>query len=183
MIATRLGYRRAMLTRVLAVGVAAGCLAVVTGCSSSGSSGTPSTTPSSSRTPTPLSSAAYSQALHRIATEETQAQTQVGAALHASSVGDLRNGLITFAVDQAHVSTQLRGLTPPANAAAANAALASAFDANASATEAVVARLANVKSVKRAQQIIQNDKAAQRVGARIDAALKKLQKLGYTAGS
>lgn len=172
----------AMRRRLVATGIVAGSLALVAGCSSSGSSGTPTPT-SSSHAPTPLSAAAYRQALHGIAQEETQAQARVGAALHATTVGDLANGLITFAADQGHVAAQLRGLTPPADAAAANAQLARAFDANASVTEALVARLVKAKTVAQAQRMIKNDKTARRAGTKIDAALKKLKELGYTSGS
>jgi hypothetical protein len=162
-----------MSTRRIATGLATGCLAVlVAGCGSSGSS------PAS-----PLSGAAYRSALHQVAHEEGAAQNRVQAAFHARTVAQLRKTFAAFAADQRRVAARLGALTPPRDAAAANAELAKAFGDNAAAMQQLVSEISSTKTVHKALHIVQADKAAQRVGAEIDTALDKLKKLGYTTGS
>jgi hypothetical protein len=163
--------------------MAAGCILLISACSSS-SNGAPSGpgttgTTSSSR----LSPAAYKQDLKKIARQESRAQHTVQSAFHAKTAAAVRQTLGAFADDQQRVSGELTALVPPADAQAANAALARAFADNAAATRAVVHRMAHAMTVKAALHIIQTATQAQRSGHEIDAALGRLRKLGYTAGS
>jgi hypothetical protein len=129
-----------------------------------------------------MSAAAYKQALHRVAVEESRAQQRVKRAFHAHLVVAVRAGLAHFASDQAHVALRLLKLHPPADADSANELLAKAFADNARATRSLVARLAHAKSVKQARRIVSHDAVARRVGNEIDAALKTLRNLGYATG-
>ncbi len=129
-----------------------------------------------------MSAAAYKHALHRVGLEENRAQHQVQKALHADTVLAMRAKLVRFGTVQTHAATELIKLHPPLDAVTANAALAKALTDDAKVIRDLVARLGHVTSVARAAQIIQRDKAGQRVGREIDAALKQLQQLGYTSG-
>jgi hypothetical protein len=170
--------------RVLA-GLATACLAVVTaGCGSSGSSTAGATVqPTPTPTTSPLTATAYRLHLHQVAQEENAAQHRVEQAFHAHSVAQVRADLTTFAADQRQAAQQLAALTPPADASAANADLAQAFNDNAGAIQTLLTRLPGAKTVKQALAMVQRDQAAQRVGQEIDSALAKLKKLGYTSGS
>jgi hypothetical protein len=130
-----------------------------------------------------MSVTAYKQALQHVSIEEAQAQQAVNQGLHAKSVLKLRAALTKFAADQTTVAAQLGTLHPPANAVAANAALANAFVENANGLHELLGRIDHAKTVKQAMAIIQSDKSAQKSGQDIDAALKKLRLLGYTSGS
>jgi hypothetical protein len=159
---------------------------VLSGCSSSG--GTPSDTnapqASGSASSQPLSRAAYKALLAQIASEEQRAQKAAQSALGASSVSELRNGLLTFAADQERVSHRLSSITPPADAREANTALANAFAANATATRQLADKLAGVPNMTLAKKLVNTASAAARQsGQAIDAALSKLKRLGYTKGS
>jgi hypothetical protein len=169
--------RRLLITSAIATG----SIAVITGCSSSGSA--PASTGAPPAASRPLSTPAYKLQLHAVAVQESQAQQSVQAAFRAKSVAKIRTLLSTFATDQSSAAQRLEGLTPPPNAAVANAQLAKAFNDNAAAIQTLIAKLAHAKTPKQALQIVQGDKAAQRVGGEIDAALNKLKKLGYTTGS
>jgi len=168
--------RRLLLVPAIAIAA----LGALTGCSSSGSSPSASTPPIS---PSQLTATAYRLQLHGVAVQQNQAQHDIQAALHAKTVAQLRAALSTFATDESSAASRLEGLVPPADATGANAELAKAFNDNAAAIQSLVAELAHAKSVKQAMKTIQNDTAAQRVGAEIDTALKKLRQLGYTHGS
>lgn len=130
-----------------------------------------------------MSAAAYRGALHQIATEEATAQHKVQRAFSARTATQVRSALRGFASDQHKVSAELTALIPPPNAASANAALARAFSDNSQATTEALRRTSSATSAKQALAIIQRDRAAQKAGREIDAALARLKKLGYTSGS
>lgn len=158
----------------IAAALAVTSAAVVAGCGSSSSGGNP---------PPRMSAAAYKQTLHQVSQAETTAQNRLAGVFHAKTVLKLRAGLTRFETDQASVAAQLGTLRPPANATAANAALAQAFADNANAIHTLLPKLDHAKSVKQALAIIQHDKAGQRTGQEIDTAIKRLQQLRYTSGS
>lgn len=151
-------------------------------CSSGGGrlAAPPGTTPGSASA---LSAAAYTQELKRIAAEENRAQHRVQAAFRANTAAQVRSAIAAFADDQQRVADELSSTVPPANARAANAALAQAFADNAVATREVVDRMAQAATAKAALHIIQSASSAQQSGREIDAALGRLRKLGYASGS
>jgi hypothetical protein len=158
---------------------------LLSGCSSSGgaASDTNPAHSTGSASSQPLSRAAYKKLLSQIASEENRAQKTVQSALSASSVSDLRKGLLTFAADQDRVAHRLSSVTPPADAQSANTALANAFAANATATRQVAGKLGSVHSMSLAKKMINAATAARQSGQAIDSALAKLKRLGYTKGS
>ena len=170
-----------MRNRIVTSMLLAGACASLAACSSSGNATGPTTSPPG--TTSPISAAAYKQVLKNIAGEENRAQHAVQGAFHAKTAAAVRSMLSAFADDQQRVSDELSAVVPPANAQAANAALAHAFADNAAATRAVVSRMAHATSAKAALHIIQTATQAQQSGHEIDAALGRLRKLGYTAGS
>jgi hypothetical protein len=127
-----------------------------------------------------LSASAYKKALAHVAQEASHAQRVIAPALHAKNVGTIHHALLKFAASQQRVARELEVLHPPANAVTANAALAAAFKANAAATRSVAARIATANTARRALAIIGSSKAAQATGQKIDDALAKLKRLGYT---
>lgn len=170
-----------MLSRLVSSVLLTAACTLPAACSSSGNSPGPQT--SAPASPPRLSAAAYKRELKQIADEESGAQHAVQAAFRAKTAATVRHALSTFADDQQQVSDEVSAIVPPANAQSANAALAHAFADNAAATRAVVRQLAEAATAKAALEIIQSATGAQRSGHEIDAALGRLRKLGYTAGS
>lgn len=170
-----------MLNRLVAsVLVLYACVSVAACSSSTTPEAPPAGTSGSS---SPLSAAAYMHVLKQIAAEEGRAQHAVQAAFHARTAAQVRSALTAFADDQQRVAGELNSTVPPPNAQAANAALAHAFADNAAATRQVAQQTAHAATAKAALRIIQGATSAQRSGREIDAALARLRKLGYTAGS
>lgn len=130
-----------------------------------------------------MSAAAYRTTLHQIASDEAIAQHKVQRAFTAHTVTQVRSALQGFAADQRQVAGQLNALTPPADAADANAALAKAFADNSAAVGQALQRASSAMTAKQALAVIQRDRSAQKAGHEIDAALAMLKKLGYTSGS
>ena len=159
--------------RVLAAALAAACLAAIAGCGSG----------SSPTAPGPSASTAYTQALQRVAARENIAQHRVADGFRSKTVAKLRQALRSFEADQTAAATLIASLEPPPNAVKANAALAQAFVDSADAIDSLIRRIAHAKTVKHAFFIIQSDAAGPRVGKEIDAALNRLNALGYTTGS
>jgi hypothetical protein len=160
------------------------CVGFVAGCSSSGNGrATSSPAPRSSAVVPRLDRAAYKQVLAQISHEEDRAQAAIQRALHAKGAAVLRQGLAAFAADQTRVAARLSAVTAPPDAQQANAALARAFAANARAVRAVAAQLAGVKTMPAALRLLNSAKAPQHAGQAIDAALGRLQRLGYTHAS
>jgi len=157
-----------------------GCAGIVAGCSSAGSM--PRSAPPSPAHHNTMSASAYRQFLRTLSHQEDGAHRGIDAALHAGSVIAMRKGLLGFAADQQHVSEELSSITPPADAAHANAALGRAFVMNAAAIRRVAAAIARARSPKAALAIVMSAEGPRRVGQEIDAALGLLRKLGYTSG-
>jgi hypothetical protein len=159
------------VTRRLGLAVAAFVAAagLVAACSSSGSSpGTPKN-----------ATAAYAEVVQRVATDELAAQQRAAQAFKTKSLTKLRNGLKTFELAQIGLATKLAALMPPADATAANAALVQAFTDSASAIQSLVDRTAQSRSVRKAFDVIQSDRAVKQAGNAIGAAMLQLQTLGY----
>jgi hypothetical protein len=152
------------------VGLVAACLAVVAACSSTGSS------PSTAASP---DTKAYSQALQRIASEESTAQHKAAAAFHSKSVKGLQDALRIFESRQAGLAAQIATLTPPAEAVGANTELSQAFADSATAIHSLVRRIADSANVTSAFFVIQSDRDVQQAGEAIGRALDHLTQLGY----
>ncbi len=165
--------------RLLTAGLLAASLAVVAGCSSSGSAG-PATSPSIN--PSPVSSFIYSKVLTTIVDLENKAQHDVTLAFKAKTVARMRAQLTAFANVQAQAAAVLGGGTPPAKAQSANAALKKAFSDNVTVIRTLVTRLASAKTVTQAVQLIRADSDVVRVSQEINNALTELQSLGFTSG-
>jgi hypothetical protein len=166
-----------MRQRLVTAGLAALSIAVVAGCSSSGSAG-PTTSPSIN--PSPVSSFTYSKVLEGILQLENKAQHHVALAFRAKTVAGMRSQLLAFSDVQAQAVTVLGGGTPPTKAQSANAALKKAFNDNVTVIRALVARIATAKTVSQAVQIIRADSDVLRVRTEINNALAALQALGFT---
>lgn len=160
-----------MVTKSVGLTIAAVSVTVVlAGCSSSGSSPT---------TPATHSPSGYTQVLQRIASQEGAAQQHLAEAFQGTSVSDLRAAMQTFQSEQAGLATQLAALMPPANAVAANTALAHAFADSAGAMHSLIGRIAHAKTVTKAFYVIQSDRATQQVAKAIADATAQLRELGY----
>jgi hypothetical protein len=158
-----------------------GCSAFAVGCSSAG--GTPGATAPRSAAAQPMSAQAYRHLLQSVSHQEDAAHRAVDHLLHATKVTVMRKGFLDFAADQQRVSEELSSVTPPRDATEANAALARALADNAGAVRQVAAQLAHAHTPKQAMTIVSSARGAQRAGQEIDAAVGRLRKLGYTAGS
>jgi hypothetical protein len=157
------------------------CLWGVAGC---GSPGTPTrSTPATSGATSAMSGRAYRNFLQHLSHQEDKAHRAVDSALHAGSVATMRKGFLGFAADQQRVSEELSSITPPRNAATANAALAHAFALNHTAIRQLVTAMARATTTKQALSIVMSAQGPQRSGREIDAALSSLKKLGYTSGT
>ena len=156
------------------------CAAMVAGCSSAGSTPPPAS-PSAARHHA-MSPSAYRQFLRTMSSREDRAHRGIDRALHSDSVTAMRKGFLDFAADQQHVSEELSSITPPGDAARANAALAQAFVANAAAMRRAASVVVHAHTPKAALASVMSAKGLQRAGQEIDAALGRLRRLGYTAG-
>lgn len=166
-------------TSIVAAIVLSGC-----GGSSSAPARSAPTVGATAASPTqaPMSAAAYKAALHQLAQEEAKAHHAVEQALQAQTVAQVRTALGAFAADQRRAAQETAALRPPADAVGPNAQLATAFRDNATALDALLAKVAVAQSVKMALDDVQNDRGVQRAGEELDQALTTLKKLGYSSG-
>jgi hypothetical protein len=130
-----------------------------------------------------LSPSAYRAKLAAIGREANTAQAQVEKGLHAKSVAEIRTRLSTFANATQKLGDEVAALKPPKNAEAANALLARGERDTASATRAVLPRLAKLNSVKAALSLLNKAQGNAKGGGELDQALAELKKLGYAKGS
>jgi hypothetical protein len=145
------------------------CCAFVAGCGGSGSDR--------------LSASAYRGRLAQISHEGDKAQSQVEQGLHAKTVAALRLRLSAFANASQQLGNEVAALKPPKNAAAANGELAQGEHDTATATRAVLPKLARLTSVQPALGYLQKSQGNAKGGRELDDALTKLKQLGYTKGS
>ncbi len=165
--------RRAILVPL----VAALCFGVGA-CGSGGGAGSTSTSPSP-----PLSAKAYTAFLSRLSKLETQIQAAAQKELGSKSLSDISAALSKYADEQQGVGERVSNVAPPANAKAANAALAKGFTDSAAAIHALVPQISSAGSVDAAQKLLTTDKDALQAGSELDTALMQLKKLGYLKGS
>ena len=158
---------------LLGVASASACLALAAcGSSNSGNS-----------TTTAMTGAQYTQFLRALSQQENQAHHALDQALHGKSVSQIQQGLQAFVSDQANAADRVSGVTPPANAKAANDQLRTAFSDIGASINPVLSQIQTASSPQQAIHMIQQAKGPQQSGQELDAALAQLKKLGYTQGS
>jgi hypothetical protein len=153
---------------------AAAVLFLLAACGGSGG-GTTTTSP-------PLTVAAYAAKIAKVKTEAGKAQAQVQLGLQAKTVSELKQRVDAFAEATQRIGDEVAALNPPANAAVANAELATGLHDIAAGTRAASAKLATLKTVQAAIAYLRNAKGPVKGGREVASALVKLQKLGYTTG-
>jgi hypothetical protein len=87
-----------------------------------------------------------------------------------------------YAATEQRIGDEISNLNPPANATAANTQLAKGWHDDSAEIKALVPKLAKLKSAAEAFAYLQSLPHT-KGGTEQDAAIQKLQKLGYTAGS
>ena len=129
-----------------------------------------------------LSRAQYKQRLAALDRQDSKAHAKVDGLPHSHSVAAMKASLSAFAADEGQIGNQVAALTPPANAVAANAALAKAFHDSASDTKRVEAAIASAGTPRQALAIIRKLGSAMKGGPELDTALTRLKKLGHASG-
>jgi phage host-nuclease inhibitor protein Gam len=137
----------------------------------------------SSSSGTQLSAAAYRAKLAKVKVEAASAQAHVGQGLQAKTVGDLTKTVDRFAADTQRIGDEIAQLNPPQDAAAANTELAQGFQDIAAATRDASAKVAKLKTAQAGISYLEHASGPIRAGRKVDDALAKLKKLGYTTGS
>lgn len=130
-----------------------------------------------------LSAAQYRARLAAIGHEANQAQRDVGQGLQAASVAGLSARLRAFAAADDRLGTEIGDLNPPKDAEAANAALAKAEHDTAQAVRSALPQISSQKTVTKALALLTANTAGRQAGMELNAALKRLRALGYTAQS
>jgi hypothetical protein len=138
---------------------------------------------SDSTSQSPFSKQEYKAFLAKLSQRENKAQAQIQRGLQAKSAAKLAAALESFSGNEKQASEELASITPPGDAASANAALAAAFGRAATEGQKAAGDIADAGSVGQAIKQLQEEKGAQEAGQEIDAAIAELNKLGYTGGS
>jgi pyruvate-formate lyase-activating enzyme len=132
---------------------------------------------------TQLSKAQYKAKLAAISKEVDTAHGDLSrGAKKAVTVSDVQAVLNRYAATEQRIGDEISNLNPPANATAANTLLAKGWHDDSAEIQAIVPKLAKLKSAAEAfsyLQAIPHTKG----GTEQDTAIQKLQKLGYTSGS
>jgi hypothetical protein len=130
-----------------------------------------------------LSKAQYKSKLAVIAKEVDKAHGDLSTgAKQATTVADVQSLLNRYATTEQKIGDEISNLNPPANAKAANAQLASGWHDDSAEIKTLVPKLAKLKSAAEAFAFLQSIPHT-KGGTEQDAAIQKLQKLGYTSGS
>jgi len=129
-----------------------------------------------------LSKADYRAKLTAISHEAQQAQNDVAKGLGASSVDELHGRLIRFADASQRLGDEIANLKPPKDAEAANTELARGEHDTAHEVKGAAAAIQKLKTPQAAFRYLQK-LGGLKGGHELDAALRKLKKLGYTSGS
>jgi hypothetical protein len=130
-----------------------------------------------------LSKAQYKAKLAAISKEVDSAHGDLSSgAKKAVTVSDVQAVLNRYAATEQRIGDEISNLNPPANATAANTQLAKGWHDDSAEIKAIVPKLAKLKSAAEAFAYLQSLPHT-KGGAEQDAAIQKLQKLGYTSGS
>jgi cytochrome c556 len=132
---------------------------------------------------TQLSPAAYRAKLAKVKVDAATAQAHVGRGLQAKTVADLKKTVDRFAADTQRIGDEIAQLNPPQDAAAANTELAQGFQDIAAATRDASAKVAKLKTAQAGISYLRHATGPIQAGHKVDDALAKLKKLGYTTGS
>jgi hypothetical protein len=132
---------------------------------------------------TQLSKAQYKAKLAAISKEVDTAHSDLShGAKQAVTVSNVQAVLNRYAATEQRIGDEISNLNPPANATAANTQLAKGWHDDSAEIKALVPKLAKLKSAAEAFAYLQSLPHT-KGGTEQDAAIQKLQKLGYTAGS
>jgi hypothetical protein len=149
----------------------------VAGCG--GGSGSTSTSTSANV----LSAAAYKGKLAKISKQVDSAHAAVArGASSAKTVAQVQTLLRHYGAAEAQIGGEVAKLQAPQNAVAANAELARGERDDAAEIQALLPKLAKLKTVQQAFAYLQK-LGHTKGGQEQDAAVSKLKKLGYTKGS
>jgi hypothetical protein len=130
-----------------------------------------------------LSKAQYKAKLAAISKEVDSAHGDLSSgAKKAVTVSDVQAVLNRYAATEQRIGDEISNLNPPANATAANTQLAKGWHDDSAEIKAIVPKLAKLKSAAEAFAYLQSLPHT-KGGAEQDAAIQKLQKLGYTSAS
>jgi hypothetical protein len=155
-----------MAPRASVVAVLAGA-AVLAGCGGGGASGS-----------------SYRTALARIAEQQTRAEGAIERAVpKARSVKQITAALTTFAAAEHLLSTQVSDLKPPKNAVQPNDELAVGLQSTSRSAQTAAAKIGTFKTPGQAAAYLQSHQGNRQGAQKLDDALAKLKKLGYTKGS
>lgn len=127
-----------------------------------------------------LSGDAYRAELKATSVRVGNAEQRAQATMQSGSVVRLQQGIRDWAEAEASAGDHLAGLKPPADADDANRALADAERAFADDLRAAVRALSGAPAVE-APAILERKMAHAPSAQKLDAALAKLQSLGYAA--
>jgi hypothetical protein len=126
-----------------------------------------------------LSAADYKNQLAAFGRQDDKVHAKVDNLPHSKTVADMKAGLAAFAAGERRLGTEVAALNPPKNAETANAALAKGFTDTATEMKQVLAALGSASSPKQALGVIGRFGPKMNGGKELDAALAKLNKLGY----
>jgi len=130
-----------------------------------------------------LSKAQYKAKLAAIAKKVDTAHSDLShGAKQAVTVSDVQSVLNRYSATEQRIGDEISSLNPPANAAAANTELAKGWHDDSAEIKGLIPKLAKLKSAAEAFAFLQSIPHT-KGGTEQDAAIQKLQKLGYTSGS
>lgn len=127
-----------------------------------------------------LSAGDYRGRLSALEKREEKAHRDVEKAFSATTVSEIKTRLSRFADDQEAVGDEVEGLKPPEDAEPANAQLASGSHQLADEIRAVVKDLPGARNPKAALRLVDKRLSHAAGSRKLDQALTKLKKLGYT---
>jgi hypothetical protein len=132
---------------------------------------------------TQLSKAQYKARLAAISKEVDSAHGDLSrGAKQAVTISDVQSVLNRYAATEQRIGDEISKLNPPANATAANTQLAKGWHDDSAEIKTLVPKLAKLRSAAEAFAFLQSVPHT-KGGTEQDAALQKLQQLGYTSGS
>jgi hypothetical protein len=126
----------------------------------------------------------YRTALARIAEQQNRAEGAIERAVpKARSVTQITAALTTFAAAEHSLSTQVSDLKHPKNAVQANDELAVGLQSTSRSAQTAATKIGTMKTPSQAKRYLQSHQGNRQGAQKLDDALAKLKKLGYTKGS
>lgn len=127
-----------------------------------------------------LSKAAYTAKLAAIGKDQDRVHADVEKAFRAKTVAEIKTRLSAFADAEDAMGRTVAAIVPPADAATANAQLAAGARELAGQIRATVATLDEAATPAAALKAVDARLGKASGAAKLDAALSKLNRLGYT---